>query len=68
MLLFLFGKKPKQEEGEFLFPPQFENMLEAFEQLKNGANPLVLVPNPSSQPRRRNLKMITDGPHFYSDV
>jgi adenine-specific DNA methylase len=27
MLLFLFGKKPKQEEGEFLFPPQFENML-----------------------------------------
>lgn len=30
MLLFLFGKKPKQEQGEFLFPPQFENMLEAF--------------------------------------
>lgn len=66
MLLFLFGKKPKQEEGEFLFPPQFENMLEAFEQLKNGANPLVLVPQP--QKPRRNLKMITDGPHFYSDV
>lgn len=30
MLLFLFGKKPKQEEGEFLIPPHFENMLEAF--------------------------------------
>jgi hypothetical protein len=41
-------------------------MLEAFEQLKNGANPLVLVPQ---QPKpRRNLRMITDGPHFSSDV
>lgn len=30
MLLFLFGKKPKAEDGEFLFPSQFENMIEAF--------------------------------------
>jgi hypothetical protein len=39
-------------------------MLEAFDQLKNGANPLMLVPQ---QPKKRNLKMIT-GPEFYSDI
>jgi hypothetical protein len=30
MLLFLFGKKNKPE-GDFLFPPQFNNFIEAFE-------------------------------------
>lgn len=31
MLLLIFGKNVKTEENaEFLFPPQFENMLSAF--------------------------------------
>ncbi len=58
MLLFLFGKKAKAEDGDFLFPPQLEHMLRAFEQMNSSANPLVIFPQ---QKRKKNqhLRMIT---------
>lgn len=63
MLLFIFGKKAKNENGEdFIIQPQFENMLEAFEQLKNGSIPYAI--EVTNGLRKRNskkpkLKMLT---------
>jgi hypothetical protein len=66
MLLFLFGKKAKAEDGDFLFPPQLEHMLSAFEQMNNGGNPLIFYPQ--QKRKRQSLKMITGEPQFLSDV
>lgn len=30
MLLFLFGKKPSSDNGDYIFPNQFQQMVDAF--------------------------------------
>jgi hypothetical protein len=69
MLLFLFGKKNKPD-SDFLFPPQFSNVIEAFEQMNHGNGPMYMLP-PKNKRKRSNsrLPMITHGEHahFYSD-
>lgn len=57
MLLFLFGKKHKPD-GDFLFPPQFNNVIEAFQEMNsNNNNSLHMLPHK----KRKNQLMITQG-------
>ena len=62
MLLFLFGK---QNHKDFIFPPQFAHVIEAFEQSHNGSSVYMLP----QKKRKRNtqLPMITDRAVFHSD-
>ena len=41
-------------------------MIKAFEQIKNGSNSLILAPQ--SKKKKSNMKMLTEEPHFFSDV
>jgi hypothetical protein len=62
MLLFLFGK---QNHKDFIFPPQFSHVIEAFEQMNHGNSVYML----QQKKRKRNapLPMITDRAVFHSD-
>ena len=67
MLLFLFGKKPQGNSHDFIFPAHFEQMVEAFEQVKNG-NPMLMAPSKKNK-RQPRLKMITGAsPRFQQDL
>lgn len=65
LLMFLFGKKNKPD-GDFLFPPQLNNVIQSFEEM-NLANPIGMYPR--KKKKNNNQLMITQGekPYFYSD-
>lgn len=62
MLLFFFGKKNKSD-GEFLFPPHFNNVIEAFEEM-NIANPHMYPKKKKQQP----LMITENGEHPFFDA
>ena len=61
MLLFLFGKKNKPD-SDFLFPPQFSNVIEAFEQMNHSGPGMYMLPheNKKRKPNSNRLPMLTN--------
>lgn len=58
MLLFLFGKK--NHTNDFIFPPQFSNVIEAFEQMNRNGSSVIMLPQKKNKKRNNNLPMLTN--------
>lgn len=58
MILFLFGNKNKN--SDYLFPPQLNNLIEAFDQMNNG-KALRMLPLKKNKRQSRALPMLTQG-------
>jgi len=59
MILFLFGNKNKN--NDYLFPPQLNNLIEAFDQLNNGKALRMLPLKKNKRKSTRALPMLTQG-------
>ena len=66
MILFLFGNKNKN--NDYLFPPQLNNIIEAFDQMNNG-HALRMLPLKKRKSNRSTFPMLTQGEDtvFHSD-
>ncbi len=57
MLLVLFGKK--NHKNDFILPPQFNNVIEAFEQINRKGNSVIVFPQKKGRKSNNNIPMIT---------
>lgn len=57
MLLVLFGKK---NNNDLILPPQFNNVIEAFEQLNRNGNSFITFPQKKNRKSNNNLPMLTN--------